>query len=124
MKTETLPTKMVHDEVDWTEKQLRTFITSHKGSEKEKHTIRFLVAKLKFLTWATLVQGPEVPEGQMTIHWPDMDWFVDQAERWDARQLSQEITELMPRYLQYLQTVPNFTRAPGPEVWRRFALDW
>lgn len=123
MVTEQLPTKQVHDEVDLAEWHLRQFLVNMKDP-RDVDMVRYLVAKLKYLTWATLVQGPEVPEDQMVLNWPDMDWFENQAQKWDEEALCREITELIPRYIAWLSTVPNLTKRPGPEVWRRFALRW
>jgi len=123
METEILTIKQVHEEVDWTEWRLRMLLVDIE-TPHDVDSIRFVVAKLKFLTWATLVQGPEVPEGHMVIHWPDMDWFVDQAYKWDEEALMREISDLIPRYITWLQTQPNLTKRPGREIWRRFAMEW
>lgn len=123
METETLSTRQVHSEADWAEHHLRHYLVDVTGP-KDVELIRYLVAKLKYLTWATLVQGPEVPENQMVMHWSDMDWFVDQAMQWDEVELRREIYELIPGYITWLSTAPNLTKRPGYEVWRRFALRW
>lgn len=82
------------------------------------------MALVKFYTWETLVQGPEVQPGEMELDWDQVYYFEDKLSQLSNRELVQELCFLMPRFITWLRTAPNLTRRPGCEVWRRFAILW